>query len=93
MLLIVLPNDYNNFKLHMNTILETGFSTSKIHKDIATTLSLHGTESLNISQFTLDITSAVSQTKKVLKIFFIFKYLHKTGKAKFVPIKKHFRIY
>lgn len=90
--LIVLTNGYNNFKLHMNVILDTGSSTSIIRKDMADTLSLHGIESLNSSQFTLSITIAVSHTKNVSNIFH-FQISLQNNQSKSCTIKKHFGIY
>lgn len=90
--LIVLTNGYNNFKLHMNVILDTGSSTTIIRKDMADTLSLHGIESLNSSLFTLSITIAVSHTKNVSNIFH-FQISSQNNQSKSFTIKKHFGIY
>ena len=90
--LIVLTNGYNNFKLHMNVILDTGSITTIICKDMADTLSLHGIESLNSSLFTLSITIAVSHTKNVSNIFH-FQISSQNNQSKSFTIKKHFGIY
>lgn len=90
--LIVLTNGYNNFKLHMNVILDTGSITTIICKDMADTLSLHGIESLNSSLFTLSITIAVSHTKNVSNIFH-FQISSQNNQSKSFIIKKHFGIY
>lgn len=87
-----MTNGYNNFKLHMNLILDTGSSTTIIRKDMADTLSLHGIESLSSSQFTLNITIAVSHTKNVSKIFH-FQISSQNNQSKSCTIKKHFGIY